>query len=285
MVAYVEQKNLPTKKRSSTVTKLAPLVVALACGSAALPAAAYDHRFEVRGGWFFTRFNTDLRVDSNAGLGTDVNLEDDLGMDQSDHTWFAGLEWRIATHHRLSVEYFNFDRSATRTLNKEISIDEETYPVGSTLSSEFNLEMLPVAYSYSFIRNERHELAGSIGVHWTQLEFNAIGSASLNGTDADFSTTQDSDLPLPLVGGRYSYNISERWQVGTNASYFYLSIDNIDGSLLSLNAHTEYWVSENFAVGGALDYFRLNVDASQNDFSGDVKYSYFGPKVFLKVGF
>ena len=253
-------------------------------------AQATDRAIELRGGWFFPQFNTDLRVDSNLGVGTNINLEDDLGLESSAHTWFAGLQWRFFARHRLAVEYWKSERSSTHTLNKSITVEDENYAAGATISTTFNLEMVPVSYSYSFIKTDRHELAASIGVHWSRLEFGLAGNlnTAVGGVaqdDGNASVSTSPDLPLPLIGADYGFKINDDWKLSTRAGYFSMNINDIDGSLIAAGIETEYWFSKHVAAGAGVDYFRLDVSANVDDFRGDAQYSYIGPKAFLKVGF
>ena len=265
------------------------LSVALAGMLAGPTAQATDRAIELRGGWFFPQFNTDLRVDSNTSVGTNIDLEDDLGLDSSTHTWFAGLQWRFFNRHRLAVEYWKTDRSSTYTLNKDITVEDTTYSAGATMNTTFNLEMVPISYSYSFIKTDQHELALSIGVHWSQMDLglngtaSAVGGGGAAGVNTSFSTSPD--LPLPLIGADYGFKISDDWKVSARAGYFSMDINDIDGSLIGAGVDTEYWFSKHIAAGAGVDYFRLDVSATVDDFRGDAQYSYVGPKVFLKVGF
>lgn len=265
-------------------------VAGLLAGLAAGPNTwAEERALEFRGGWFFPQFDTDLRVDSRLDTGTRVNLEDDLGLEHSTHTWFAGAKWRFFKRHRLTVEYWKTERSASRGLSRAITVEDEVYQLGARMDTHFNLEMVPVSYSFSFLKSERHELAASLGVHWSRLEFGLLGSASVpvNGAMEDGNTSVDirPDLPLPLLGLDYEFKVTDNWKLSTRAGYFSMDIKDVDGSLIAAGIETEYWLGKHVAAGFGVDYFKLGVRADLDSFRGDTEYSYVGPKAFFKLGF
>lgn len=245
-----------------------------------------EERFRIDAGAFLAYFDTSLRVDNKVSVkGTDINLEDDLNFDDSTTTFHLEGYWRFAKRHRLFAGYFNFDRDASAQLNKSIEIGDEIYPVGAGVKTEFNFKIVPIAYGYSFINNEKHELSGIIGLHWYKADF-AI-SAYANAVSGD--TSADANVPLPMLGFAYEYRFTDRWTAGAMVQAFYLkasgsSID-FEGSLLNLEIKTEYWLFNNLGVGAALNYFNLDVDVEGDDWKGALNYKYFGPQLYVVVRF
>jgi hypothetical protein len=149
---------------------------------------------------FLPSFDTSAEVDTSLGLGTDINLEDDLGLTSNEATFWGGVTWRFARKHRLAAAYFSFTRNGNAVANNDLIIGDETYPTGASLSSEFKLQIIPVAYSYSFMNKEKYEFGASLGMHWYTIDFSVVGSASLNDDDLDASVSARGDAPMPLVG-------------------------------------------------------------------------------------
>jgi predicted porin len=246
-----------------------------------------EERFSFGLGAVLNSFGTKLRLDnSNQGqTGSNVDLKDDLGVDQDASSFWASAEWRFAPRHRIGINYSQFKLTGTRTLTRNIVIDDETYPAGATLSSELKLQIIPIAYAYSFIKTEKDELAATIGVHWSRISFKAQGSASLNNSDFNADVTADADLPLPLIGLRYDHNFSQRWSAGLQGGYFPLTFGSLDGDIWTARAHVEYRFSKHVGLGFAVEGFQLDVESSQGSWQGEVKYSYWGPQIYLKSRF
>ncbi len=167
-----------------------------------------EETLTISGGVFLPNFDTSARVDTSLGIGTEINLQDDLGLSSDETTFWGDVSWRFARKHRLTVAYFGFTRDASAVANKELNIGDETFPVGASLSTEFKLQIVPIAYSYSFMNEEKYEFGASLGLHWYTIDFSVLGSASLNNQDADFSVSANGNAPMPLLGLFFDYHFT-----------------------------------------------------------------------------
>jgi hypothetical protein len=65
-----------------------------------------EETFTISGGVFLPSFDTSAQVDTSLGIGTGVNLEDDLGLTSDETTFWGDASWRFARKHRLTAAYF-----------------------------------------------------------------------------------------------------------------------------------------------------------------------------------
>jgi hypothetical protein len=273
-------------------------VVLLACalGCAAFPAFAQsdwiepgEERFTFALGVVLNSFGTELRVDNQGSQGSNVNLKDDLGADQRASSYWVSAEWRFAPRHRIGFSSSVFTLKGTKVLSQNIQIGDELYPAGATVTSELKLQIIPITYSYSFIKNDRDELAATIGLHWSRLKFQSQGSASLDGQDANADITAKINAPLPLIGLRYDHHFSQRWSAGLQGGVFALKFGkdttNAEGDMWSAMAYAEYRFSKHFALGLNIEGFNVDVDASSSSWKGAIDYGYWGPQLYVKARF
>lgn len=249
-----------------------------------------EERFRINAGAFLAFFNTDLTVDSKTlGAGTGINLEDDLDFDENTTTYLIDGYWRFADRHRLYAGYYTFNREAGGELNKDLQIGDNEFPAGAGYSTEFDFNVVPVSYGYSFINNEKHELTGIIGLHWATIDFNITGYLSAGSSGLKGDTSAKASAPLPLIGFGYEYRFTDRWTAGVMAQAFYLKLSDdtfaFSGSVLTLGLRTEYWFFNNVGLGAALNYFNINVDVEDDDWRGELDYQYFGPQIYLSIRF
>ena len=256
-----------------------------------LPAAALaqlrDDAFRIYGAWFMHTGDAKLRVDGS-GVGTEIDLHDDLLVERRDDTYQLGAEWRFAERHRLGVGYFRIERSGTATLEKDVTIKDITFPAGSSATTKFRNMVVPVTYSYSFYKGKDSEFAGTIGLHWTKLELGVRGQSSTSVAEIDKEASADVAGPLPLLGLRYDYAFTSRWRLLTHAEYFALKIGGSTtyrGSMLNLRAGTEYDIFKNVALGVSYTYFSMDVDADDSDWRGTINYKYYGPALYVVAQF
>lgn len=245
-----------------------------------------EERFMFVGGVFLPAIDTEVRVDNtNIGIGDGINLQDDLGFDDSQTTFYGNAYWRFFPRHRIGVGYFRFKDEVTATAQRDLQIGDEIFPAGASLSSEFKFEIFPIHYSYSFLKRDKMELAGTIGMHWYRINFAVAGSASLSGLDAGAEVSAKANAPLPLLGLDFRYNFTPKWTASILAQAFALSIGDFDGSLVNLGVRTEYWFFNHIGAGLALNWFRLDVEVDSSDWRGELEYKYWGPQIYITVRF
>lgn len=265
------------------------MAAAATSGAKADSLAPGDERFKFVAGWFLPAFGTDVRLDGEGTEGDDVSLDDDLGLDGDQSGALLGFEWRIADRHRLGVNWSSFSQNGTRVFDEELTIGDETFPVDAVVRTNWSLDLIPITYSYSFIQNEKNELAGTFGIHLDRISLRLRAETSVSGDVLDLETDHSADLPLPLLGLRYDHHFSDSWSAGIGASYFTIEFgeDTLDarGSLYNFKAYAEYRLQGRYGAGIAIDAFKLDLEADKNNFSGGYEYDYWGPQIYLIARF
>jgi hypothetical protein len=139
-----------------------PLILLLA----ALPAfgQVFPH-FSVSAGTYGGNFTTDARVNPTLadGQGTSLNLERDLGLQQSQNVQRFALEWRPFDRHELAANYVSADRTGSATLNREIIFQDRTYPVSADVSTVFDTSKWEATYTYWAKKTDRGGFGIEVG--------------------------------------------------------------------------------------------------------------------------
>ena len=265
------------------------MIVAGLCGAGEFIKPG-EERLYFKAGVFLQNLDTTVEV-KGGGSGEKVSLEDDLGYDDDDHTYMVGGYWRFASRHRIAIGYFESDRDAKGVANTDIDIGEgETLPVGAGFDSKFNIKVLPVQYAYSFIKNDKFELAGTAGFHWYSIDYKIAGAAGIGNIDVNARVSVDADAPMPLIGLGLDYYLTERWNFSLLGEAFWMNIDSgenlsFKGTIYNLQASTEYWIWNHLGVGAGLNYFALDVDVDDSSWNGKLEYDYWGPQIYLTSRF
>lgn len=251
-----------------------------------------EERLSVRAGAFLSAFDTRLRVDGTEqerSRGTDVDLQDDLGVDHNKSAAWAALEWRFASRHRIGLSYSRFTLDGSRDIDRDLRIGDRVFPVDARVSARLRLEVIPVTYSYSLLKRRKNELALTIGLHWGRSSLAAQSSGSIGEREGSNEVDAKADVPLPLIGLQYDHHFSPRWSAGAGAGYFSLEFgdDTLDyqGSVWSARAYAEYRFARHFGFGAAVEGFRLKVDADQDEWRGSIDYGYVGPQLYVTARF
>jgi hypothetical protein len=216
------------------------LCLALALGGpVALGQSDYGQvpeRFTFQAGGFFPSFDTTVRVGSDVlGVGTTINLEDDLGFDKSQSSFDVGAALRLGRRHRFTFDYFQFTRDATKGITKEIHFENQIYRVGTNVDASTTIRYFGFSYQFSVFKGRRGEGGLQIGVDYVDLKAALSASASVSGGGASVSSTQSvSDgvsAPVPLVGVFGSFEIVPGLSARATVQYLELTIQAVNGRI------------------------------------------------------
>jgi hypothetical protein len=265
------------------------LAILASMGASADSLKPGDEKFKFVAGWFMPAFGTDVRFDGTTEAGDDVNLDDDLGIDRDQAGVLLGFEWRMADRHRLGASWSSFSQNGERVFDEELTIGDETFPVDAVVRTDWSLDLIPITYSYSFIKREKDELAGTFGIHLDRVSIRVRAETSATGQVLDLQSDHSADLPLPLIGVRYDHHFSDSWSAGVTASFFAIEFGESTaggkGSLYNARVYGEYRFNGRYGAGLAIDTFKLNLDATKNNFEGSYDYNYWGPQLYLTARF
>ena len=235
--------------------------------------------FTLEVGVYAPEIKTTAHLDSTTfGTGTSISFEDDLGLDDRKTNVSILGKLRLGDRWRIEGEYFALDRSGSRTINRTINWGGDVYPVGITVSSEFDSDIYRVSGGYSFIKNPQAEFGVALGLHITDF------TASLAGANIA-KRTGDALAPLPTIGLYGSYAFTPRWLLSGRVDFFSFNYNDYDGSLVNLTAAVDYRFTRNFGVGVGYRYVDYDLEVTKSSFSGGVKYEFSGPVVYLVGSF
>lgn len=243
-------------------------------------------RFSFSLGGFITGLNSDILIGSQqVGLGVSVNLEDALGLKTSTLVLRGTLEYHLGKRGRHSTRfgYFGLFRNASKVLESEIEIGDETFPVGTEVNSKFDLQIYKGAYDYSFYMDDRVKLSITFGLFIMPISF-STSALGISEEVAEFIA------PLPVLGLGTNFAITPKLFLKQSIEILYLEISNFKGSITDVNLRLEYNPWKHFGFGLGINSYRLNISIYENDntfldFAGSIKTSYTGMLFYGKYYF
>jgi len=247
------------------------LVLLTLCASAVLAAEPGSERVAIALGAFITDRDTEGRLDSDTlGQGTVINFEDDLGLDSSQTVVRMDGYYRFNPRHSFNFAIYDLSRDATGTIDQTIQFGDEIFDVNATISSEFDLMILKLGYSYSFLLRDSGRLAVTGGLHALSID-TALSEPNTGQFESD-----DLTAPLPVIGLRGNYLLTPRLVLRGSGELFGIEFDDVDGSLFDFYIGLDYHFHDNFAVGLGYNNVSLDVDAQGSEFSGSLDWEYDG---------
>lgn len=262
-----------------------------AIGGLALPSAVLaqraDDTFYARGGVFFSKVDSSLKLDGNNGsLGTDIDFEGDLSLDRHDTQPFGLIGWRFSSDWRVEAEYFSLSRSGNAVIDRQIVVGDTVYEVGADVGAGLTTSVYRMGFGYSFVNNEQAEVGVRLGAHLTNFKVFVEGVGSVNGNTAALNREERRQLvPLPTLGIYGRYDISKTFAIVGRIDYFTLKIDDYKGELIDISGGVTARVTKNIGIGADYRYVDYKLRATANDFTGQVNYKFHGPFVYIELGF
>jgi hypothetical protein len=260
---------------------LALLLQRLALAEAGNPL---EDRVSVGVGTFLLSTSTRVRVDGTARNGTVVDAEEDLGLSDADR-FRIDAYWRFLKRHKIRLMYFDTKQSAERTIVRDLEFGDTTFPLDARLEARMETRVSEIAYEYSFLRRERYEVTGSFGVHNLRFDLGLSASQSASGQTLELERGVDADGPLPVIGLRGIWRVNDDWYVDGQAQFFRISMDPYDGRIADYSASIVWMPLEHFGIGAGYNQFVTRVDVSSTTFSGNLRWTYGGARLFVVASF
>lgn len=243
----------------------------------------FVERLKVTGGYFLPFQSTGVQVSESEFLGTEVNLEDDLGFNDHIHSFNAGLQWRASARSRFDFSYNRLHRSATHQLQKTIRFGENVYQVNAETDAYFNADIFRLTYGYAILQGPRYEAGLMAGVHVIRTDMGIALTSKEQGVDV--KDDYDVTAPLPNVGIWGGYAITPRLAVNGDVSYMSLTVDDVHGDILTGNIQLTYNIAKGFSAALGYSGTRVQMDGERNGLLGDVDWRYHGPSLSVSYAF
>jgi hypothetical protein len=253
--------------------------MAFAAPAANAQTEGFD-KFALSLGVFFTDRETDTRFDSSAGSpGSNLDLEEELGLDKSDTVFRVDGRYRFANKHQINFSAFDLSRTASVQIQEEIDWNGEVYPIDTVINSNFDLTIYKVAYTWRFMQRDKGYLGLTGGLYIADFQM-ALESENTPQLSNDGATA-----PLPVIGLRGEYALSEKWSFRADAEIFAFEYGDFDGSLYDIYAGMDYAFTDHVAVGLGINSVRMDLGVTKADFAGDLDWQYDGALLYLKFNF
>ncbi|HEY3657674.1 MAG TPA: hypothetical protein VGL34_22075 [Steroidobacteraceae bacterium] len=244
-----------------------------------------DEHVRISLGAMHVSSGTNLRADSSAGApGTDINAESVFGLDRSDFEPKFQALVRVSTRHRLTFDYFTLDRSGNNTLpaaSSPVVFRDVILLPGDPLQTKLSLRTFGIAYGYSFWHSEKLEIAGTLGVHATDIS----ARVKVQTQTRHIIQTEDQAGPVPTLGIDATWVASKRFYIDARAQYLSVHVNDLDGSLgiYELDVLYRFRPNVSFAVG--YTEIKAHLASTQSSQAGLFDFTTKGPEMFVRIAF
>ena len=241
------------------------IIFFLAVFGIVMPVSAFE--LGVRGYYWFPELSGVMRVDDAGIVGTEINLEDDLDIDNESYPvveMFAG----IGKHH-LSLAFYNLDYDGDNVLTKDIYFDGKLFQTNERVVSGLEYDNYDVMYRYDLIDLENFLAGGSLGLVARLMVFD--GSASI--TSATVTAKKDFTAPVPLAGAHFHVGILKDL---IEARVLVTGMQYKDNTAFDGQAEISLTPFPFLDIHGGYRFFKINVDEDDVKFDIDNSGLYVG---------
>ncbi len=187
--------------------------------------------------------------------------------------------WWLSRRNRLDFSVFNFSRDGTRTIDETIDFGDRTFAINTVVNSMQDLDIVKAAYTFAPVIKDRGFVGLTAGLYVAQTE--------LSLSQATLGTAEKEDLtaPLPVIGVRGQYAITDRIKLRGSLEVFGIETGDVSGHLYDFNIAADYGFGKRFAVGLAYNDVGMDIDASESGrgFRGALDWGYSGWLLYLNV--
>jgi hypothetical protein len=170
------------------------VVLSLLLPALLLPVSSLAFEIGARGYYWFPSLDGTVKVDEAGIIGTTIDFEKDLGIEDED---YPSVEVFVGGgNHHLSLTHTDIDYSGRNTLTREITFRGETYAVSDLVTSSIEYKMIDLHYQYDFLDMENILGGFSLGGVF-QVKY-LDGNVALKTTGID--EKEDFTIPIPMLG-------------------------------------------------------------------------------------
>ena len=271
---------------------LAAGVAGPALAQTASPAQALlDDKFVISLGVFVVTSDVKARLNGQSTTNPDVDFDQTFGKPSDSTRFRADALWRITPTHHARFMYFKDDVTRSATLSQDVKWGDYTFQANGVVQSERKVSIFEVAYEYAFMRQPTYEVAGTFGVHYTDLSLKLSGSGTITDSNGNVTTgvsrsvEGSTPVPLPVIGLRAGWVVAPQWYLDAQGQFFKVNVNGVDGSLSDLRVGATWMFNPNFGLGLGYNRFYTHVDVSKDSYNGNLKFGYSGLQAYLTGAF
>jgi hypothetical protein len=278
--------SMPCRNDNSVAASIAAAALGLLLTDAACAEddAPPDHpmmsdRYFIGAGVVYAESNVTANLNTGRiGLGTFIDFEDDVGLDENNLIGLLLFRMRLSERWRLEAEYFSLDRDNEKQVSRTIDWGDLSIPINAAAKGTFNLEDARVSVGYSFFQRKDKEIGVGLGAHVMSLE-------------AEFSTRNfgseraSETAPLPVLTFYARMALTDRWLLSVRVDRLSLDTGDIDGSIFSSGTDFVYQPWRHFNVGIGYRDINMEVTSTSEDWRGKAQVRQSGPMLFVSSTF
>lgn len=245
-------------------------------------------RFYAGVGRYWSDNDLDTRWDATDGSqGTNVNFQRDLGFEDKQGALFWNIGGSLGAGHQHKIDAFgyDYDDESIRLLNRDLGIEDNTYPVDAAFAGELDVKVTGLSYTWFFNRSDQHAFGVGLGAVRYEVSADLAAAVVSEGSSITYENRLSEDAWAPMLRAEYAYSFAEHWRWGATLSYVKKSGGNVSGDAVDAQVEVEYFPWQHFGFSLRYNYNDVDLDFERRRFDGNVNLKNRGPQLLAMVRF
>ena len=243
--------------RVSTLAAISALCVLATSSAGSLGAQSYppNHlrdRYDITLSGASVMLSSKMRVDGEQSVGTDINVEDILGLNKDKFQPRFAFNWRPGNRHELEIGYQFVRRDASKALDRDIVFRDSTYHVGSRVNTTFNSDQLFVNYRFAFYSTPTAQIGMGIGIGALFLDMSLDALVAGPSNSIAYTRGKTYTAPTGTLGGFGKWAFGSQHLFLADLRAIQVNISDLDATIWEGGASYRYYFVPRF--GGELGY-------------------------------
>jgi len=249
----------------------------------------YD-KFQASASGTLLVLGTRIRIDPEGGEGTEIRLEDRLGVGNTTLQPRLALRWRPGRRHEVEAGYQWANRSGEAVLQDTIVFRDTTYAAGLRVNTDAGTSQMFLNYRYAFMAKEKTQIGAAVGIGLIFLknEIAAVAGTTTGGPDTAivrFAREGNINGPNAAIGGYGRFQLGDKWYLETDLRGLFIKIDNIKAGVLELGLAGRYFLSSKVGLelGYGLGLYEVQIEGTDNfagiNRTGKIRYTVNAPRI------
>jgi len=229
------------------------------------------------GFYVLSDIDTIIKKSGAAGAGSEISVEDDLGLDDDNNLFRVDGHFRIKPRHRINFSVYDLSRDDSAVIREDLDFGDAEFLAGLEVETDLGLRVFKFLYTWSAFQNEKWDLGLSGGAYILELD------GRLAQPDSLLAERENATAGFPVIGFRASYRFAGKWMFRTHVDYFEIDGSDVEGQLTDVLIAVEHNTFK--AVGFGVAYNKVDLDAKDLEDGDRLSLDYEGLLVYLKLYF
>lgn len=221
----------------------------------------------------FVDFNSQIRADTAGTNGTNIELQNDLGVDDNEHLPEFDLYLSGRTH-SLHLGYSWFEMKGESTVNQNIVFNGKTFPAATRVGTDIDTHWVKAFYGYNFHKSRTSFSTSLLGVQYFDIK------TSIEG-DGVGSTTEHIRAPVPSAGIKVYKSVFRSMEFRGYVTGFRWNLGDTDATLIDAWGGLAYNFNRSTALFGGYRFFMAEIEVNGSD--NKIETMFRGPCVGISL--